>query len=400
MKTLLLSTLLIVSASLLANPIVIDDSREAQAPAPATRDEVAVAMTSEDVRLTLTPERGLVLREGFRREPSAARLDVKGTYKFTNPGEQVELLIGFPCGGKVEAASVVVTMNGAKLATEPYEPEKNEDDYWFGDWVKWKATFAGNGESEMIVEYSLVLYDKRKIGYILHTGSSWKDRIRDISVSLTLDKGFTIGHLRAVEPTEGLTRSEDGVLTWRYKDMEPSRADDIQVEFSTESWDETIQRMEEDARKSWRARLRLALALAEPPLAADKDLGELTKAQQDRFLTALERAVPRFDEREGQLTLHDDTPLREPLPDGGSPFEDEDGLDDVFEDIVRLAMRAVEELESEPRARAVLIKLVNILKASEAETLLFECDGVTTRATLPIPDYMRENAEDRLAESD
>lgn len=400
MRTFLLSAILLVAMPLMANPIVIDDSRETQAPSPATNDEVAVAMASEDVRLTLTPERGLVRREGFRRDPSAARLHVKGTYKFTNPGEQVELLIGFPCRGKVEAASVVVTMNGARLATEPYEPEKNEDDYWFGDWVKWKATFAGNGESEMIVEYSLVLYDKRKIGYILHTGSSWKDAIRDISVSLTLAKGFTIGHLREVEPTEGMTRSEDGVLTWRYEDMEPSRADDILVEFSTESWDEKIQRMEEDARKSWRARLEVAKALTEPPLEEIKDLGELTRAQQDRFLSALERLVPRFEEKDGQLTLHDDTPPREPLPDGGSPLEWDDRLDGVFEEIVRLAVQAIDEIGPEPRVRAVLEKLVKILRASEADTLHFECDGVTTQATLPTPSYLLGNAEDRLTESD
>lgn len=399
MRIFLLLAILFVSAPLLANPIVIDDSREARAPAPATNDEVDVRMESEDVRLSLRPELGLIRRNGFEREPSAARLDVKGTYKFKNPGAEVALLIGFPCRGNVEAESVVVTMDGAAIKAEPYEPEKDEDDYWFGDWVKWKATFP-KGECEMKVEYSFVLYDKREVGYILHTGASWKDSIRDIAVSLTLAEGFTVGHLRRVEPADGMTQSADGVFAWEYQDMEPGLADDILVEFSLESWDDKIKRMGQGATQSWRARLELLGTLSEPPLVDSSDFGNLTKTQRDGFLAALEAAVPRFDEKEGKLTVYDDTPAREPLPEGGSAYDFGDSLDDVFVDIISMAILAVEELKSEPRARGVLQKLVKVFRASEAGTLHFESDGVRTAVTLSASDYILEDAESVLSESE
>jgi hypothetical protein len=196
-----------------------------------------------------------------------------------------------------------------------------------------------------------------------------------------------------MRPSENL-EFEDGVYTWRWTDFEPERSDDIQVDFSLETWDEKIARIKADTGHSWRSRLRLAEALAEPPYSEDL-LEDLDDGQRSAFLDALEALVPRIEESDGRVIMYDDTTLPEPDPEGRTSGNIEDTYDDVFEEVVWLAMQAVEILGSEPRAREVLSDLVKIMKAADEEKLDLSADGNTQPVDVRTTDL--EHAEGLLA---
>ena len=386
---------LLVSSPLVGNPIALRDDARKGTPPDTKESDLNIEMVSEAVTLRLSRISEPVVRRGgwsgFERELAVARLDVRGSYKFKNHGQKQTLDIGFPCCGRVEAQSISVEMDDTKLEAIPPDSESIEIgilDYW----MKWKAEFPADSECQMTVEYALTLYGEREAGYIIQTGAEWKGNIGTAVVSLTLGDGFTSGHLREVGPAASL-EVNGGEYTWKLKDIEPDGDDDVWFRFSLETWDEKIEQMRSEAKNSWTGRFDLATALAAPPLSGE-ELNELYAEQQGRFLSALEALLPRTSETADKVTIFDDTPPPEPLPEGGYVGSaNESGLDAIFEDVVSLAIRAVRAFPAEKRFRDVLKGMVKIMKASDAENLFLDCDGTSEQVSLGDPGLIYDAEE-------
>ncbi len=373
----------VFAAHVLANPNPAPEPREIGTPIPMKEiPDFQIEMLSENVTLTLM--RAPIDPKGGRGQPyegASARLAVSGDYRFKNYGDAQTLDICFPCRDKLEAETVKVSLDGKEGKARPMGEDDEVGTPWGGwmyeSWMTWKADFPAKAECTMHVEYTVVMRELYEAGYIVKSGAPWKGKIGKANFTLKFAEGFKADFVRKLSPADSV-KFKDDVYTWEFKDFEPDNSHNISIGYALESWKDKVARMRERA-TNWQKKYVLAERLARPPLTGK--LADADAEKREDFLAALEALVPRSKEAGEKLIIYSDLPVRMPTRDPedyedrrNDDYDYDDSFVDSYFEIVELATRALRELPTEKRARAVLQSLVKILRACHNDKLYLDGD--------------------------
>jgi hypothetical protein len=204
----------------------------------ASKTPTRVAMTEEEVTITLLPEKALV----------------RAVFRLENTGEETALTVGFPdvvSGGPVVEPGVGpwsfprlrdfrAPVDGKPVVHRWSRPEKAEDDRTdpprieedgpdpVGNWIVWDMTFAAAAKRTVTVDYWVPyrhayvpkLLGDRPFTYVLKTGAGWHGSIGKAVIDVRLAEGVTRKHLASIAPA-GWRETEKG-LRWELTDLEPT----------------------------------------------------------------------------------------------------------------------------------------------------------------------------------
>ncbi|MCU0725920.1 MAG: hypothetical protein MUE73_09050 [Planctomycetes bacterium] len=208
----------------------------------APREKTAVAMTAEEVTVTLAPEKALV----------------RAVFHLENRGEGTSLEVGFP--DVVSPASwssnappegvrrrmlrdFRVTVDGRETearhrwlreSESPFGKAGSGRDGWLmAGWLLFDMTFARGQKRDVEVTYWVPyrplyrpdLLGTRQFEYVLVTGAAWKGSIGKAIIDIRFAEGLTRGHLGEVTPA-GHVETKEGIR-WSLADLEPT--EDVRI---------------------------------------------------------------------------------------------------------------------------------------------------------------------------
>lgn len=133
------------------------------------------------------------------------------------------------------------------------------------DWYSWVQDFP---PGSTVVEVSYRVYHShvyksygfKTIDYIFWTGALWRNRIESARLSIHFPKKVDPEQISTYTKPAGFI-IDDRVVTWRFRDFEPRREDDVKLAFVPFRLFEEIQALREQIEKDSRAvEPRLALA--------------------------------------------------------------------------------------------------------------------------------------------
>lgn len=210
----------------------------------APRETTLVAMTAEEVTITLLAEKA----------------EVRAVFHLSNTGGATKLEVGFPdvfspsswSSGKppegvsserlhtfrarVDGEVVAHRHRYLEASESPFERDRPRSDrgHWLdAGWLLWNMAFEASQKRTVEVTYWVPyrpfyrpsLLGDRAFEYILKTGAAWKGPIGKAVISVTFGEGVTRKHLQVKAP-EGAEDVEDGIR-WVLTDLEPT--EDVRI---------------------------------------------------------------------------------------------------------------------------------------------------------------------------
>lgn len=195
---------------------------------------------------------------------------VRVEFNMKNHGDETTLQIGFPdaVGGnlfgggsltdfviKVNGKERTYTVQGNSEVKKVAEVENSRA--W--QWLIWDETFQKEERKKIVVNYRQPfgavygsdLLGKRYFQYILETGAGWDKSIERATVIVNLNDGLSAEHIIQTLPTESCTIS-DRRIRWEFKDLEPTKKDNISVYYRLyKDHEEYVGRHEGGAKEGW-----------------------------------------------------------------------------------------------------------------------------------------------------
>lgn len=235
-------------------------------PAQATK----VQMAAESVLIDVLSVKG----KGVSALPIAA---VTAKFTMRNAGDADETMtVRFPIsdpsglgdgfGGQPEIDNIVVKVNGkivpTRVITTPNPAGEKEPPI---KWAAFDVTFPKGRDTKIEVSYILQSTGYMPYGafkYILETGAGWDGPIGEGEITVKLPYPATEENVVLNESAAGGT-IEDGVATWRFNDLEPTRDNNFHVTvLAPNVWQAIVKAREAVQRNPKDAEAWLALARA------------------------------------------------------------------------------------------------------------------------------------------
>jgi hypothetical protein len=206
----------------------------------APRERTSVAMTAEQVTITLTPEKALV-RAVFHlaNQGAATKLEVglpdvvsPSSWSSNAPPEGVRRLMLREFRLLVDGSATEARHRWLRQSESPFAESDSgpaaADRWLMAGWLLFDMSFAPGQKREVEVSYQVPyrppyrpdLLGTRGFEYVLVTGAAWKGAIGTAVIDVLFAEGVTRKHLGAVSPA-GSTETEDGIR-WTLTDLEPT----------------------------------------------------------------------------------------------------------------------------------------------------------------------------------
>ena len=171
-------------------------------------------------------------------------------------------------------------------------------DYWY----VWATTFKAKTKSTHVVKYVLDLDHQHCYhctGYVLHTGSPWKNPIKHATVTLTYGGNFVPDQVGELSPAP-CTRTRDSVI-WNFENFEPTKKDDIVIPYDRFSACEHIEQAREEAKGRWTGKWELVQRLHDFPQTQGRQ--EMTDAELADFLATIESLISELKTEDGKVVM-------------------------------------------------------------------------------------------------
>ncbi|MBB6682465.1 hypothetical protein H4O20_13525 [Aequorivita sp. 609] len=102
-------------------------------------------------------------------------------------------------------------------------------------WYVWDVNFKENERKEITVSYRMPIGlgyggKYRYFSYLLNTGKGWYEEIENAKVILNLHD-VPLENIEKIEPKGYKFDESDKVISWEFKNLEPTEEDDIYLEF-------------------------------------------------------------------------------------------------------------------------------------------------------------------------
>jgi len=172
----------------------------------------SIEMTYEDLRIYLNDGR---------------KISVEAEFLFKNPGNEENVLVGFPVNSNVIDFKTYVNGKLVKVDKKPGIKNTNESIDRYPTYFVWPVIFKKNGTTIIRNTYSYkptlqaIPYEDTIADYILKTGATWKGPIRQLDISIYLGEispDFVV--FRGITPA-GFVSNESSI-EWHLLDYEPS----------------------------------------------------------------------------------------------------------------------------------------------------------------------------------